>query len=600
MKTITVIIIGIVVMHVGLASALHAFTFTVTDTTDAGQGSLRDAITQANFFYAITDTILFNIPYPGVQLIILSSQLPALTDTAGVFIDGFSQPGSGAGRNPPSTARILIQVEGSFAGPSYGFWITSPNNTLQGLSITAFEQSGICVQGMPYPTRNNTIYCNFIGMDPTGANPRGNGWNQLGPWSGVQIVAPTVADFADRNTIEASLISSNYANGVSIGGNCQAFWNFVKDNLIGTDITGISNFGNTRCGIVLDDGAHLNTISGNLISWNGTDGISLIGNATTVPPHYTEYNIIHDNVIGLASDMVTPAPNGMAGITAGDYSNLYWDCHARNNTIGPNNTIAHNAWEGIRVLEHWSSLTNGDGNTITRNSIYENGRLGIDVNIDGVTMNDPADIDSGPNQELNFPNIVLAYDSCGYIRVRGSLDIDSDPRLASVEVFKARSDSSGYGEGEAYLGTAYPDSFGNWFVTVTGPAAGDSVTATTTDVAGNTSEFSLCEQVLDIGAGVGHDTAPAGKILTLTGPNPTSGNVSMKYVVPSAGHVKLGVYDISGRQVNLLVDAHSPRGQHSVSWDCRDRFGKRAAGGLYFLRIETPDRTGVTKVVLVR
>jgi hypothetical protein len=598
MKTISVIVIGIVVMHLGLASALYASTFTVTDTTDAGPGSLRDAIALANFFYSVADTILFNIPYPGVQLIILSSQLPALNDTAGVFIDGFSQPGAGPGSNPPSTASIIVQVQGSFAGPSYGFWITSPNNTIQGLSITDFEQSGIRIEGMPYPTRNNTIYCNFIGMDPTGGNQCANGWNQLGPWSGVEIVAPTAADFADRNTIQANLISSNYANGISIGGYCQAFWNFVLDNLIGTDILGLFPCGNTRCGIVLRDGAHLNTIAGNLISWNGTDGISLIGNSG--PPHYTEYNIIHDNVIGLASDMVTPAPNSMVGISIGEYSNLFFDCHARNNTIGPNNTIAHNAWQGIRVLEHWTSLTNGDGNTITRNSIYENGLLGIDIDMNGVTMNDPGDVDSGPNQELNFPHIVLAYDSCGYTTVGGSIDIDSDPRLAVVEVFKARLDSSDYGEGEVYLGSAYPDSAGNWRITVTGVVAGDSVTATTTDLAGNTSEFSLCEQVWPTCCGVDHDAVPTQEILTLIGPSPAAGSVSIRYVVASAGLVRLGVYDISGRRVSLLVDAHRSRGAHSLSWDGRDATGKRVATGVYFLRLETPHSTGVTKVVLLR
>jgi hypothetical protein len=533
-------------------------------------------------------------------LIILGSQLPALSDIAGVFIDGFSQAGAGPGSNPPYTASIKIQVEGSYAGPSYGFLINSPNNTIQGLSITAFNQSGIRIEGAPCPTRDNTVYCNFIGMDPSGANPRGNGGDMLGPWSGVQIVAPTAADSADRNTVQANLISDNYANGVSISGECQAFPNFVQDNLIGTDFTGMSNFGNARCGIVLDDGARLNTISGNVISWNGTDGISLIGNATAVPPHYTEYNIIHDNVIGVASDMVTPAPNGMVGITLGDYSNLYWDCHARNNTIGPGNIIAYHPWQGIRVLEHWSSLTNGDGNTITRNSIYENGLLGIDIDIDGVTYNDPADIDSGPNQELNFPYIVLAYDSCGYVRVGGSIDIDSDPRLAVVEIFKARLDSTGYGEGEAYVGSAYPDSFGNWFTTVRGVVAGDSVTATTTDVAGNTSEFSLCELVWDIGAGVDRGGVPAHDILTLVGPNPTAGRVSIRYLLPSAGGVRLGVYDVSGHLVDLLEDARRARGEHSICWDGRDSAGKRAAPGVYFLRLEAPFANAVTKVVLLR
>jgi hypothetical protein len=600
-KRAILLVICAVAISLAYQDSLEAVTFTVTDTTDSGPGSLRDAIFWANSTKPTADTILFNIPYAGIQRIFLRSQLPALTDTAGVFIDGLSQPGTGAGSQPPSTANILIQVEGSFAGPAYGFLITSPNNTIRGLSVTAFEQSAIRIEGTPYPTRNNLIYCNFVGMDPTGMSSRGNGWNQLGPWSGVEIVAPTAADFADRNTVRANLISSNYANGISIGGNCQAYWNFVEDNYIGTDVTGMSNFGNTRSGVVLDDGAHINTIASNLIVWNGTDGISLIGNSTTVPPHYTEYNIIHDNVIGIAPDMVTPTPNGMAGINVGGYSNLFFECHARNNTIGPNNTIAHNAWEGIRVLEHWKDTTNGDGNRITRNSIYENGLLGIDLNIDGVTHNDPGDtVDTGPNQELNFPFIVLAYDSCGQTTVKGWIDIDSNPRLAAVEVFKARLDPSGYGEGEVYLGSAYPDSTGNWQITVTGVAGGDSLTATTIDVNDNTSEFSLCEEVLTVGAGVDRDAARAAELRAMVGPNPSTGAVTIGYSTPVAGRVSIRVYDVSGRLVRNLIDGYKPKGEYQVIWDGKDDLSRQPASGIYLIRLDCAGSSAATKLALIK
>jgi len=599
MKRIIFLFVCAVVISLVVQESPEAVTFTVTDTTDSGPGSLRDAISLANLPPPTADTILFNIPYPGPQLIILSSQLPTLIDTMGVFIDGFSQPGAGPGGQPPSTATIMIQVEGSFAGPSYGFVIKSPNNTIRGLSITAFEQSAIRIEGTPYPTRNNLIYCNFIGMDPTGISSRGNGWNQAGPWSGVQIVAQTAADFADRNTVRANLISANYANGVSIGGNCQAYWNFVRDNYIGTDVTGTSSFGNTRCGIVLDDGAHINTISSNLIAWNGTDGISLIGNST--PPHYTEYNIIHSNVIGLASDMLTPAPNGMAGINVGGYSHLYFECHARNNTIGPNNVIAHNAWDGIRVLEHWQDTTNGDGNRITRNSIYDNGFLGIDLNIDGVTLNDPGDtLDKGPNQELNYPVIMLAYDSCGYSTIKGRLDIDSDPRMSVVEVFKASLDPSGYGEGAVYLGSANPDSNGNWWIIVTTAVAGDSVTATTTDWTNNTSEFSLCKEIFDTGAGVDREAVRGDEVLTVMGPNPSTGAVSVRYSMPAAARVSLRVYDMSGRLVRTVVDAHKPKGEHQVTWDGKDNLGGQAASGVYVVRLESAWGAAAAKLVLIR
>ncbi|MEO8167792.1 MAG: hypothetical protein ABI623_06065, partial [bacterium] len=62
----------------------------VTNTLDAGAGSLRDALTATNTSNAI-DTIKFNIPGAGVQTIIPASALPVVTKP--VVIDGTTQSG---------------------------------------------------------------------------------------------------------------------------------------------------------------------------------------------------------------------------------------------------------------------------------------------------------------------------------------------------------------------------------------------------------------------------------------------------------------------------------------------------------------------------
>jgi hypothetical protein len=56
-------------------------------------------------------------------------------------------------------------------------------------------------------------------------------------------------------------------------------------------------------------------------------------------------------------------------------------------------------------------------------------------------------------------------------------------------VFLVRSDGSGHGQGQWYLGSATPDSAGSWTLSTDRLAPGDVVTATATDAAGNTSEF---------------------------------------------------------------------------------------------------------------
>src|SRR4030095_995083 len=78
-----------------LEGRLLLATFTVTTTSDAGAGSLREAVVQANASAdgggGAADRIGFDIPGSGTQTIAPLSALPA--STGRVVIDGTSQPG---------------------------------------------------------------------------------------------------------------------------------------------------------------------------------------------------------------------------------------------------------------------------------------------------------------------------------------------------------------------------------------------------------------------------------------------------------------------------------------------------------------------------
>ena len=181
------------------------------------------------------------------------------------------------------------------------------------------------------------------------------------------------------------------------------------------------------------------------------------------------------------------------------------------------NRIFFNGGAGIVVIS-------GDGNTISQNSIYGNGTvlqsLGIDLNRDGVTLNETNDTDGGPNGLLNFPVISGAYISGSNLIVEGW----SRPG-ATIEIFltdisegtAAEGDNqlgmtSDYGEGQVYLAsfiegsasdvdsqiTSYTDIDGNTDSTnkfrfstplSSGAAFGKFVTATAT-LTNATSEFS--------------------------------------------------------------------------------------------------------------
>lgn len=128
--------------------------------------------------------------------------------------------------------------------------------------------------------------------------------------------------------------------------------------------------------------------------------------------------------------------------------------------------------------------------TISRNSTSGNGELGIDLSATqvnttpGVTLNDVGDGDVGPNGLLNFP--VLTGGG-------GQFVTGSACTGCLVELFLSDSDPSGYGEGQTFLSDTTVDENGNFAAPICGLglAVGTKVTATATDAAGNTSEFSL-------------------------------------------------------------------------------------------------------------
>ncbi|MFA6234742.1 MAG: right-handed parallel beta-helix repeat-containing protein, partial [Bacteroidota bacterium] len=469
-----------------------AAIFPVTSLGDGAAGpTLRFAMQNANLTPG-RDTISFAIPGAGPHTIGILSPLPQLTDYAGVLIDGFSQPGSGPGVAPPSTLMLKIVIDGTNAGAAHGFWIVSQNNVIRGVVVQNFQQDGIRIEATIAGTHTNLIDRNIIGVDVGGTLPQGNGKSMSAPWGGVNIlVNPQMLGTVFANTVRACLISANYSEGVSISscppGDC--YFNRVDSNYIGTTISGMSPLGNTSDGVYIGEAAHDNQVWDNVISGNDTNGVCIIGYVDATTQWFTDRNIIGRNIIGLAVNRLTPMPNGWYGVSIGRYGLVWKLGHARENVI-VSDTIASNGRSGVIILEHFSNGANADRNRITQNSIFANGWLGIDLDDDGITVNDAGDPDQGANQQLNMPVITSATWLAGIATVTGTVDIGPTPTTAVVEVFKAGSDPSGYGEGAVYLGSATPLAGGTWSCSVAGLVPGDDVTATVTDANGNTSEFS--------------------------------------------------------------------------------------------------------------
>jgi hypothetical protein len=81
--------------------------------------------------------------------------------------------------------------------------------------------------------------------------------------------------------------------------------------------------------------------------------------------------------------------------------------------------------------------------------------------------------------------------------------------------------------------------------------------------------------------------------------HPFNGMGSFNLAVPRPTHVRLTVFDVSGRRVATIVDSDYRPGNYRVAWDGRTSYG-RAASGVYFMRLEACGMGLTRKVVMVR
>jgi len=519
--------------------------------------TLRAAITESNY-HPGPDTIAFGIPGVGPHTIKLASQLPTLTDASGATtIDGYTQAGSSPNTDPlASNAKIMVQIEGGGSDLFGGLIIESPGNVVRGLALYKLRAA---IRLLGADAHDNRLEGNFLGTNAAGLYhdashvPHGHA-------SGVKLAngasknAIGGASVADRNVIsgnashgvalyvagtdsnriignlvgltpsgkgrlankavgidinygasynvvggtlpgERNVISGNRREGVEVSHHKDTFptANQVMGNFIGTDLTGESAPEYARNGWVdknldavhLVDGARDSVVAQNVIGNAQRSGVSIDGSGVAIDDSSgtgTTGNKVYANRIGI-SPGGKAIPNGVAGIeiVAG----------ARNSQIGPNNVISSNPI-GVQVIG-----TDTTSTAITRNSIYNNATLGIDLGGDGSTPNDLGDADAGPSGLQNKPTIRSAVTSGDATTIKNTLN--STP--SSTFLIQYFSNSKGTNQGERFIGqkkvtTGTDGKVSFVFRPTEVVRSGRTITATATDVGGNTSEFSAPKTVV--------------------------------------------------------------------------------------------------------
>ncbi|MBC8365839.1 T9SS type A sorting domain-containing protein [bacterium] len=83
-------------------------------------------------------------------------------------------------------------------------------------------------------------------------------------------------------------------------------------------------------------------------------------------------------------------------------------------------------------------------------------------------------------------------------------------------------------------------------------------------------------------------------------PNPFNPKTNLRFTMSEAGKVQLGIYDIQGRLLRVLIDQSVAAGLHQVEWDGHDAEGVKVSSGIYFSKLLTKDDVQTSKLVLVK
>ena len=80
-------------------------------------------------------------------------------------------------------------------------------------------------------------------------------------------------------------------------------------------------------------------------------------------------------------------------------------------------------------------------------------------------------------------------------------------------------------------------------------------------------------------------------------PNPFRGATAIEWSLAHDAQVELAIFDVTGREVRVLVRGTSPAGAHRMDWDGRATGGRSLGAGLYFARLRLDGQEWTKAVV---
>jgi hypothetical protein len=83
-------------------------------------------------------------------------------------------------------------------------------------------------------------------------------------------------------------------------------------------------------------------------------------------------------------------------------------------------------------------------------------------------------------------------------------------------------------------------------------------------------------------------------------PNPFNPTTTFEYSVPVTGNVEITIYNVLGQKIATLINDVHEAGQHKITWNGRDSFGRPVATGVYFYQMNAGSFEQVKKMMLMK
>ena len=92
-------------------------------------------------------------------------------------------------------------------------------------------------------------------------------------------------------------------------------------------------------------------------------------------------------------------------------------------------------------------------------------------------------------------------------------------------------------------------------------------------------------------------------VLLQNAPNPFNASTAISFLIPfrlANEETRLSIYNLTGQLVRVLQAETQPAGEHRLSWDGRDDYGREVASGVYIYRLDVGEWAVHRRMLLLR